>query len=109
MRAGDPVCTSITTIRRILQQMNLDSGPNELVHHHPPPNLDPIPQSYFQPQTATGPSVWEQQQETPLQPTEEPGLASDTDLQFDLDFSSADFNVDITAIDWGTFFTYSPM
>lgn len=110
MRPGDPVCTSITTIRRILQHMNLDTGPGELVRHCPlqSPLLGPIPHSGFVPQMISG---LQQQQQPPLQLVEEPDLAHapDTDFQFDLDFSAANFNVDITAIDWGTFFSYAPM
>ncbi|OJJ98390.1 hypothetical protein ASPACDRAFT_122191 [Aspergillus aculeatus ATCC 16872] len=127
MRPGDPVCSSITTIRRILHHLNLDAGPGELVqdHHHqqhspqlqgfnpsapPPPPPPPLSLS----QMAMGPGVWEeqpQQHHLPLssEPLGDPGLlAPSAGLQFDLDFSGADFNVDITAIDWGTFFSYVP-
>ncbi|KAB8211822.1 hypothetical protein BDV34DRAFT_61761 [Aspergillus parasiticus] len=111
MRPGDPVCSSIATIRRILQHMNLDVGPGEPIQHAPPShsmgfdplasNSPPAPAS----QMSMYPSPWEEQ---PPQQVEESGAAAGNDFQFDLDFSAADFNVDITAIDWGTFFSYVP-
>ncbi|RAH55927.1 hypothetical protein BO85DRAFT_521754 [Aspergillus piperis CBS 112811] len=115
MRQGDPVCSSIATIRRILQHMNLDVGAEELTLPHaahsphdpvsnvsqPPPQLEeligPIP---VYPQG----SAWAEQPQQAL----DPRLGASDDFQFDLDLSAADFNVDITAIDWDTFFSYVP-
>lgn len=101
--------------------MNLDVGAEELtLPHAPHPLHAPVSSSSNVPQLQPssqleeltdpipryprGSSAWAEQPQQAL----DPRLGASDDFQFDLDLSAADFNVDITAIDWDTFFSYVP-